>query len=212
MSFNLVLLASGNGSNCQAIIDACARGEIKATIRALISDNADAFALQRARDAGITTIVVARQDFATNAEFHAALCAKLHSLTPDLIVLAGFMRILPATTVQAFPDRIINIHPSLLPEFPGLDTHARALAASKQEHGTSVHLVTEALDAGPLIAQAKCKVLPDDTAETLKQRVQALEHQLYPRVIAEFASGCLKVSDNRPLKNGKLLIDPTCEI
>ncbi len=184
----LVILLSGYGSNCQAIIDAIAAGECHARIAAVISDKTDAFGLQRAQKAGIATVTVLRQDYDSRAGYDHALADIVAEYNPELIVLSGFMQIFSAAFVDRFKQQIINIHPSLLPKFPGLDTYTRALAAGQNQHGTSVHFVTQDLDAGPLIAQRSCPILPDDTVESLKQRTQKLEHQLYPQVIDRLAA------------------------
>jgi len=177
-SFKLVVLISGNGSNLQAIIDA---EKLNAMIAAVISDKEDAFGLQRAAKANIPTHVIKNID--------QALEDLLEQYSPDLIILAGFMRILDAGLVKKFKDRIINIHPSLLPKYKGLNTHQKVLEAGDQEHGTSIHFVTEDLDAGPIIAQSKLNVFEHETVEDLRTRVQALEYQLYPEVIQWFVEG-----------------------
>lgn len=184
----IVILLSGHGSNCQAIIDAIAAGQCYAQIAAVISDKADAYGLQRAQKSGIETAAVLRCDFASRDAYDHALANIVASYDPELIVLSGFMRILSAAFVDRFPQQIINIHPSLLPNYPGLDTYARVLAAGDKQQGTSVHFVTRDLDAGPLIAQRSFAVRDDDTVETLKQRTQAIEHQLYPQVIDRLAA------------------------
>lgn len=183
----LVVLISGNGSNLQAILDRIAAGELSATVAAVISDRADAHGLTRARQAGVPAEVVARADCDSAAEFFAALRRRVESFAPDLVVLAGFMRILPPRFVARFAGRLINIHPSLLPKFKGLNTHRRALDAGAQVHGATVHWVTAALDAGPVIAQAEVAVAAGDTAETLGARVLREEHRLYPQAIQQIA-------------------------
>ena len=184
---NLVVLISGGGSNLQAILDNIANGTVAATVAAAISDRADAFGLVRAARAGVPTAVVARRDYESLAAFHAALLSRVESFQPDLVVLAGFMRILPARFVERFERRIMNIHPSLLPRFKGLDTHQRALDAGARRHGATVHLVTEKLDDGPIIIQAEVEVAPDDNAATLGARVLRQEHRIYSRAIHWFA-------------------------
>lgn len=183
----LVVLISGNGSNLQAIIDSIAAGELPARIAAVVSNRAGAYGLQRAARAGLPARVVARADFASRADFDDALLRCVDSFAPELVALAGFMHILPPKFVAHFARRIINIHPSLLPKFKGLDTHQRALDAGEREHGASVHFVTEELDAGAVIAQSKVTVARGDDAESLRMRVLRAEHQLYPRAIRKLA-------------------------
>ncbi len=183
----IVVLISGNGSNLQAIIDAVAQKKIPVVIRAVISNREDAYGLQRAAAAGITTHVVAHQDFASREAFDAALQVLIDNYAPDIICLAGFMRYLGAAFVDHYPNRIINIHPSLLPKYPGLHTHARVIAAKEAFHGATIHIVTRELDAGPVLIQAKTAVLPDDTVQTLRDRVQQLEHRLYPEALRQLA-------------------------
>ena len=184
---NLVVLISGDGSNLQAILDNIANGTVAARVSAVISDRADAFGLVRAARGGVPTVVVERRDYESLAAFHAALLGRVESFQPDLVVLAGFMRILPARFVERFERRIMNIHPSLLPRFKGLDTHQRALDAGARRHGATVHLVTEKLDDGPIIIQAEVGVAPDDNAATLGARVLRQEHRIYSRAIQWFA-------------------------
>ncbi len=197
MSSKLLILISGNGSNLQAIIDAVARRQIDADVAAVISNNPDAYGLIRARQRGIKTEVINHKSFATRDEFDAALLRAMQAYQADLVILAGFMRILSRDIVTHFGGRLINIHPSLLPKYPGLHTHQRALDEGDSEHGCSVHFVTAELDGGPLIAQAKCPILPDDNVERLAQRVHQLEHRLYPAVIAAYASGRLRLHEGR---------------
>ena len=183
----IVVLISGNGSNLQAILDAVKTGELPARVAAVVSDRADAHGLSRAKRAGVTAHVVARDEYSNRAEFESALLRCVESFAPDLIALAGFMRVLPGDFVARFARRIINIHPSLLPKFKGLNTHQRALAAGESEHGATVHFVTKELDAGPIILQSAVAIAPGDDAETLRARVLREEHRLYPRAIRWFA-------------------------
>lgn len=196
----IVVLISGNGSNLQSIIDAT-RKELDAEIAAVISNEPDAFGLERARKANIPSHIVNHRDFNSRDEFDMALQKQINAYHPDLIVMAGFMRRLGTHFIQSFKNKMINIHPSLLPKYPGLNTHKKVLANHDKEHGISIHFVTLDIDAGPLIAQRRLDVLPDDTEETLKSRIQALEHQLYPAVLKLFAD------DRISLKNGVVLID-----
>ncbi len=186
----LAVLISGRGSNLQALIDACALPDYPATIELVVSNEPAAPGLERARQAGLDTAVVCHRNFDSRAAFEQTLDARLSGCDPDLICLAGFMRILGPDFVREWEGRIINIHPSLLPALKGLDTHARALKAGLREHGCTVHFVTAELDDGPAILQAKVPVLPDDTAESLAARVLEEEHRIYPqaiRIVAETA-------------------------
>ncbi len=186
----LVVLISGNGSNLQAIIDAIDNG-MPAKIRAVVSNQEDAYGLERAEKADIATFVLTHDDYPERRDYDRALAAIIDTYAPKLIILAGFMRILSQPFVHHYQGQILNIHPSLLPKHPGLNTHQRVLELGETEHGTTVHIVTEELDSGPTLAQAKISVTTADTIESLKARVQKLEHQLYPQVIADFCSGKL---------------------
>ncbi|GAB4393561.1 MAG: phosphoribosylglycinamide formyltransferase [Gammaproteobacteria bacterium] len=187
-AYPIVVLLSGNGSNLQAIIDRVQQQQLAIDIKAVISDQPNAYGLQRAQQAHIPTEIISPCDYTNKNDFNAALLTCIQKYHPQLVVLAGFMRILNSTIIEAFPQRIINLHPSLLPKYRGLNTHARALAAGDHEHGTSVHIVVPELDAGPVLAQAKLTINSKDTADTLRQRVQQLEHQLYPIVLDWFAN------------------------
>ena len=184
MTARLVALVSGRGSNMLAIADACDAGRLPARVVRVIANVADAPALEAARTRGIQTVVVPHRAFAGRDAFDAALGDAIAAARPDWVVLAGFMRVLGASLVNRFAGRTLNIHPSLLPAYPGLDTHARALAAGEREHGASVHLVTAELDAGPVILQARVPVLDDDDATTLAARVLSREHDLYVAALA----------------------------
>ncbi|MGB3069738.1 MAG: phosphoribosylglycinamide formyltransferase [Ottowia sp.] len=187
---NIVILISGTGSNMAAIVHAAGRERwaerIGARVAAVISNRPGATGLQVARDAGIATAVVDHKSYAGREEFDAALQAAIDAHDPALVVLAGFMRILTPEFVAHYAGRIINIHPSLLPAFPGLHTHQRAIEAGCQVAGTTVHLVTAELDHGPILAQAVVPVLAGDTADTLAARVLTQEHLIYPRAVAEW--------------------------
>jgi len=187
-AYRVAVLLSGNGSNLQALLDASASGAPYQVV-AVISNNPDAYGLQRANLANIPTHTINHRNFTSRALFEQTLLQTLQQYQPDLIVLAGFMRRLTPLFVGAFYGRIINIHPSLLPKHPGLNTHAAALAAGDREHGATVHFVNAELDAGPVIAQATLPINADDDSESLKQRVQQLEHKLYPQVVALLALG-----------------------
>ena len=162
-----------------ALADACTRGEIHAEIALVLSNRADAQGIVAAQELGLKTVVVEHTAFASRTDFDAAVAQRLHSIELDWIVLAGFMRIFGAHFVDQWKGRILNIHPSLLPRYPGLNTHARAIAAGDRETGASVHIVTNELDAGPVIAQVKVPILPEDSPETLAKRVVQHEHRLY---------------------------------
>ena len=176
----LVVLLSGEGSIFEAIVKAIDEKKLTAEIICVISDNDKAYGLTRAHNHHITTQIIAPKNFADKTMFQSALKKALLELNPDLIVLSGFMRILSADIIDMFPQRIVNIHPALLPKYPGLHTHERVLAANETEHGSTVHFVDAGLDTGPIIAQRKLAILPNDTAESLQQRVKQLEQQLYP--------------------------------
>ena len=191
--FNIVVLISGKGTNLQALIDASHRSSY--TISAVISDKAKAIGLNRAKISGIDTYVIEQESFDSRLEFEESLSTRISEINPKLIVLAGFMKVLSPQFVKLFRGKIINIHPSLLPEYPGLNTHQRVLEDKKKIHGMSVHLVTEDLDGGPVIAQDSVYVLPDDTAESLAMRVLEREHIIYPKVVESLAIGKIQLSD-----------------
>ena len=189
----IVILLSGSGSNLQAIIEQVNNGNIDGEIVAVISNIANVRGLQRASDNNIPAITIAHKDFSERSEFDLKLKDTIDGYNPDLLVLAGFMRILTEDFVKHFKGRMLNIHPSLLPKYPGLHTHQRALDAKDKEHGTSIHFVTEELDGGPIILQRKFLIEDDDTAETLHMKVQKLEHRMYPEVIRQFCDGTLSL-------------------
>ncbi len=190
---NIVILISGRGSNMEAVVRAARSEQWPARIAAVISNKADAKGLEFAQEHGIATAVVPNKDFATRAEFDAALQEVIDSFSPDLVVLAGFMRILTAPFVEHYAGRMLNIHPSLLPLFPGLHTHQAAIDSGESEHGATVHFVTAELDHGPVVAQAKVPVLPGDTEDTLSARVLVEEHKLYPYAIRLFVEDRLSI-------------------
>lgn len=205
----LVVLISGTGRNLQAIIDAIAGGLVNARIAAVISDRADAYGLQRADEAGIATEVLLRKDFASRADHDRALAERIASHAPDLVILAGFMRVLSADCVARFHGRMVNIHPSLLPRYRGLHTHARALEAGEREHGASIHFVTEELDGGPVILQGRVAVRDDDTPETLAARVtNEVELRAYPLVVAWLAAGRVRLGSDGVYVDGRRLERP----
>lgn len=201
---NLIVLISGFGSNLQALIDS-ANHDPNITLSAVISDQPNAFGLERARRANISTHVLNRIDYPNRTSFETALIKILDNYQPELIALAGFMRILSPDIVSHYYGRIINIHPSLLPKHPGLNTFERALATGDKECGTSIHFVTSEVDGGPIICQSKLAISATDTAETLKQRVQKLEHHIYPTVINWFANKRLQLTPQGVQLDNKLL-------
>ncbi len=202
---NVVVLLSGSGSNLQALIDSERAADYPARIAAVISNRADAYGLQRARDAGIETRALDHKAFDGREAFDAALIELIDAFNPQLVVLAGFMRILSADFVRHYQGRLLNIHPSLLPKYKGLHTHQRALEAGDREHGCSVHFVTEELDGGPLVVQAVVTVESDDTAQSLAQRVHTQEHRIYPLAVRWFAEGRLVLGERGALLDGQLL-------
>ena len=209
----LVILISGRGSNMQAILDRAARDELAVDVRAVISNNPGAPGLKAAAAAGLATEVIDHRLYTDRDSYDRALQAAIDQYHPELVVLAGFMRVLSADFVRHYAGRLINIHPSLLPAFRGLNTHARALEAGVSEHGASVHFVTEELDGGPVILQARVPVLSGDTAERLATRVLAAEHLLYATVIGWFSEGRLRYRngmaylDDQPLHSPQQLAD-----
>lgn len=182
----VVILISGRGSNMVSIINAVNDGSLPIKIVAVISNRPDAAGIDFAQQAGIDTAIIDHKIFATREDFDAAMAIKIDSYQPDLVVLAGFMRILTTEFVEHYANKLINIHPALLPKFKGMDTHQRAIDAGETEHGASVHFVTAELDAGPVILQAKVPVLSTDTADTLAARVLEQEHKLYPEAIKKW--------------------------
>lgn len=191
----VAVLISGRGSNMQALIEAASGPDYPAEIVAVLSDKADAAGLDVARAHGVEAVAVPRKGHPDKAAHEAAVIAELDRVAPDLICLAGYMRLLSAGFIGRYRGRIINIHPSLLPLFPGLDTHARAIAAGMRIHGCSVHFVTEEMDEGPVIAQAAVPVVPGDTPESLSARVLVAEHRLYPAALAMLASGAVRMDE-----------------
>ncbi len=190
MSCDIVVLISGNGSNLQALIEQSAAEGFR--VAGVISNNPQAYGLRRAERADVPTKIIARGEFPDRAAFDRAMLAAVADFAPGLVVLAGFMRILGPDFVSARAGAIVNIHPSLLPKYPGMHTHRRALAAGDGEHGASIHFVTEDLDAGPIIARSRIAVNRDDSEQSLAARVHRLEHALYPRVVGWFAAGRLR--------------------
>lgn len=201
----IVVLISGGGSNLQSFIDGCADGSLNGDVVAVISNKAGVKGLERAAVAAIPNITLDHNSFASRAEFDVALADVIDSFSPDLIVLAGFMRILTPEFVNRFLGRLINIHPSLLPKYPGLHTHQRAIDAGDSEGGATVHFVTAELDGGPGIVQAKVELLKNDTAEDLASRVLAYEHQIYPLAAQWFCEGRLELREGQVVLDNELL-------
>ncbi len=191
----IVILISGRGSNMEALLEAQVAGALPVTVAAVIANREDAAGLATARARGIAAQCVPHQDFGSREAFDAALAGVIDAFTPDLVVLAGFMRILTPVFVRRYEGRLMNIHPSLLPAFPGLHTHERAIAAGCKVHGATVHFVTPELDHGPIVIQSAVPVLPGDDADRLAARVLATEHVIYPRAVRWFAQGRLAVDN-----------------
>lgn len=194
MSSRIVVLISGSGTNLQAIIDACKSADYPGTVVGVVSNKSDAYGLTRAKEADIATIALSHKDFESRDSYDEALIAKIDQLRPDLIVLAGFMRILTPAFVQHYQGKLLNIHPSLLPKYQGLNTHQRAIDAGDKVHGVSVHFVTEELDGGPVILQAKVPVFDEDSSDDLAERVHEQEHRIYPLVVKWFCQKRLSMA------------------
>jgi len=204
----IAVLVSGRGSNLQALLDASARGTLGARIAGVFSDKADALALQRARDAGVHAEAIDPRAYPNRLAFDEAFFARVDAVRPDLIVCAGYMRLISEAAVDTVRGRLVNIHPSLLPAFKGLRTHAQALAAGAPEHGASVHFVTADLDGGPVIAQVRVPVFPGDDVDRLGRRVLAREHPLLVATVALLAAGRVQLRGDRVLLDGEPLATP----
>lgn len=202
---SIVVLISGSGSNLQALIDACSSGFIPGRINAVISNKASAYGLVRASEAGISTQVLSHKNYQQRDKYDLALIDAIDQHKPDLVVLAGFMRILTPAFVQHFAGKLLNIHPSLLPKYQGLNTHQRAIDAGDDEHGCSVHFVTEQLDGGPVILQAKVPVFADDDSQTLAERVHEQEHRIYPLVVRWYCQNRLQQRADQAMLDGNVL-------
>jgi phosphoribosylglycinamide formyltransferase 1 len=207
----IAILISGRGTNMRVIAERAAAGTLPVDVRVVISDQSAAAGLQTAAAMNIATRALAPRDFADRASYDQALVQLLAQYQPQLVVLAGFMRILTPHFIGAFAGRILNVHPSLLPDYRGLHTHRRVLEAGEKLHGASVHFVTEELDGGPVIAQAEVPVLPGDSETTLSARVQRAEHRIYPRTIDWLARGRLSLQDGRAWLDGQPLDKPLRE-
>jgi phosphoribosylglycinamide formyltransferase-1 len=198
----LAVLVSGRGSNLQAIIDNIENGSVNAEIVVVISDQADAYALDRAREHKIPAVHIDAKRYETRDAYDAALVEELRKRRVDLVCLAGFMRIITPVLIKAFPDRIMNIHPSLLPAFPGLHVQKKAIDHGVKFSGCSVHFVDEGMDTGPIIIQAVVPVLDSDTEDSLSERILKQEHKIYSRAIQLFAEGRLAIEDRRVIVTG----------
>lgn len=201
----IVVLISGQGTNLQAIIDACKSSFIPAQICAVISNKAKAYGLERAKTAKIPTALFQRKDYSDNLSMDCAIGDYIEAQQADLIVLAGYMKILSAEFTQRFNGKILNIHPSLLPKFPGLNTYQQALDAGETEHGTTVHFVNEEVDGGAVILQAKVPIFPDDQISDIEERVKSQELQIYPLVVKWFVEGRLRLIDGKAYLDNQML-------
>lgn len=207
MSSRIVVLISGSGTNLQAIIDACNTANYPGEVVGVLSNKADAYGLVRAESAGIATTTLSHKEFESREAYDLALIEAIDSYQPDVIVLAGFMRILTPAFVQHYLGKLVNIHPSLLPKYQGLHTHQRAIDAGDDIHGVSVHFVTEELDGGPVILQAKVPVFENDTADDLAARVHEQEHRIYPLVVKWLCEKRLQMENENALLDGIILPD-----
>lgn len=204
---NIVVLISGNGSNLQAVIDACRANKITGNVVAVLSNKADAYGLERAKLANIPAYFVDPTLYNDRADYDKALIKQIDAYQPDIVVLAGFMRILSPDFVTHYQHKLLNIHPSLLPKYPGLHTHRQVLANKDSFHGVTVHFVTEELDGGPMIIQARIPVLPDDTEQSLQARIQIEEYRIYPLAIGWLAGERLKMKSNQAFLDDIALFD-----
>jgi phosphoribosylglycinamide formyltransferase-1 len=205
------ILISGSGTNLQAFIDAIDGRDLDLEICVVFSNNPDAFGLLRAEQAGIPTSCIQHSDFPDRESFDQAVITELDRFEPDLLILAGFMRILSKTFVAHFAGRILNIHPALLPLYPGLNTHQRVLDAGDEWHGSTVHFVTDELDAGPIILQGRLTIRQDETADELATRVQAIEHQIYPQAAGWVGSGKVEFRNGQSWVDGNLSEEPVVQ-
>ena len=204
----VVVLISGRGSNLRSIASEARAEALPVDIRAVVSDRADAAGLEWARSVGLHCVTLSPKEFPDRARYDEALAALVASFAPGLVVLAGFMRILGPAFVDRFADRMLNIHPSLLPRHRGLDTHRRALEAGEREHGASVHFVTRELDGGPVVLQARVPIRDGDDEATLAARVLEVEHRIYPQAVGWFAAGRLRCRDGAAWLDGRRLDQP----
>ena len=208
MSCRTAILISGSGTNLQAFIDAVASGDLDLDLCVAFSNRPDAYGLERAAKAGIPTACIEHGNYADRESFDRAVIAALDRFEPELLILAGFMRILSPGFVEHYEGRILNIHPALLPKYPGLNTHQRALDAGDEWHGSTVHFVTEELDGGPRILAGRLRVNPGESADELQIRVQAVEHQVYPEAAGLVGSGRAAFRDGKAIIDGEVAHDP----
>ena len=199
-----VILISGSGSNLQAFIDQVDSGDLELDIRLVVSNKAEAYGLERAANANIDTACINHRDYDSRLAFDQALMQCIDQAQPDIIILAGFMRILTPEFVNHYQGRLVNIHPSLLPKYPGVDTHQRAINAGDQWHGASIHFVVPEVDAGPVILQGRLAINENDTADSLQQRIHKIEHKLYPLAVKWFSQDRLKEQQGQILLDGEL--------
>ena len=193
--FKIAVLISGNGSNLEAIITACKDNIINGSVDIVISNNPDAYGIQRAKNHSLDYKIIDNNKFETREDFDRALVEELKYSNPDLIVLAGFMRILTPVVIEAFKNKIINIHPSLLPKYPGLDTHNSVIKNGDLKHGVTIHFVNEVLDGGQIIAQGELSVNPSETEKQLRRRIHSIEHILLPKIVSKFADGSIDMNN-----------------
>jgi phosphoribosylglycinamide formyltransferase-1 len=208
MSSRTIILISGSGTNLQSFIDKVAAGELDLDLRLVFSNRPDAFGLERASKAGIPTACIEHGDFADRESFDRAVAAVIDEYDPELIILAGFMRILSPWFVRHYEGKVLNIHPALLPKYPGLNTHQRALDSGDEWHGSTVHFVTEELDGGPRILAGRLRVNPHETAEELQHRVQTIEHQIYPEAAELVGTGRVSFGSGKAIIDGTVTDDP----
>jgi phosphoribosylglycinamide formyltransferase-1 len=208
MACRTVILISGSGTNLQSFIDKVAAGELDLELCLVFSNRPDAYGLERARKAGIATACIEHGDFVARESFDRAVAAVIDEYEPELIVLAGFMRILSPWFVQHFAGKVLNIHPALLPKYPGLNTHQRALDAGDEWHGSTVHFVTEELDGGPRILAGRLRIDPGETAEELQHRVQAIEHRIYPEAAGLVGAGRVRFEGGEAVIDGQVAAEP----
>ena len=208
MSCRTAILISGSGTNLQAFIDAVAAGDLDLDLCVVFSNRPDAFGLERATKAGIPTACIEHGDFPDRESFDRAVIAELDRFDPELLILAGFMRILSPAFVEHYQGKILNIHPALLPKYPGLNTHQRALDAGDEWHGSTVHFVTEELDGGPRVLQGRLRIDPSESADELQTRVQAIEHQIYPEAAGLVGSGRVLFKDGKSWVDGEVAEEP----
>ena len=203
-----IILISGYGTNLQAILDEITNNHLPIRILSVLSDNPEAYGIKRAKNAGIPTKIINYHRFKNKAAFHLAIEEYFKKIDPDLIVLAGYMRILSEEFCRLFTGKILNIHPSLLPKFRGLNTYQRVLDSGDEFHGSTVHFVTTELDSGPIILQYRTKIRTTDGPKQLRKRVQLGEYQIYPMAIRWFAEGSLKMIKGKAVLNGKRISKP----